>query len=326
MSFADLAIREAIVAQRAPQEVRWESLSFPRKDREGALALIITFVFLISYVFNMLIVSFAQAALTGNLNVPMRFEELSALSPVVRKEVLTGELSRRIKTMDGVLANEVDSLVESIAGMALVEVLEGIQNPNTLQDQIRNAREINNGGQIALPRSETPSSLPAEYVPPAENNSTLAPSPAPASAPEHPSTPISIAPSLSDPPRTSSPSGSLIVGTEKDKLLASVTKYEPAHAQEITDLLLSLSKKERAMCLFNPDYLKSKIADAKMVLEAEDDEDAEKASVGTTAATVANVPTNIVPAKVEMSKPPSPIITDLPTNGHTETVGKGFPI
>jgi polyadenylate-binding protein len=61
-----------------------------------------------------------------------------------------------------------------------------------------------------------------------------------ASAPEHPSTPISVAASLSTPPCTSSPSGSVAPTTasEGERILAAVTHLEPDRATYLTDLLM----------------------------------------------------------------------------------------
>ena len=78
-----------------------------------------------------------KAALTGTLNLPMRYDDLSALSPVVRKEVLTGELSRRIKSMDVVASNELESVVQTIVGLSLSEVVQGIQDPGKLSEQVQ---------------------------------------------------------------------------------------------------------------------------------------------------------------------------------------------
>src|SRR6266481_4125343 len=87
-------------------------------------------------------------------------------------------------------------------------------------------------------------------------------------APEHPSTPLSLSASLSTPPCTSSPSGSIMPGTsEKDCLMAVVVRLELKNATEITDLLMSLSKRECALCLFNSKVLKNKVAEANEVLE-----------------------------------------------------------
>lgn len=208
----------------------------------------------------------------GTLNLPMRFEELSSLSNPVRKEVLTGELTRRLRNINSVQPGEVDSLVKSLTELSLPEVVEGINNPEVLANQVQK-----------LKAPPTPEATPQRPISVAPSSSVESPQQAPsvvslastpippASAPEHPSTPISYATSISDVPRTSSPAGSIMLGSEKDKLLASVTRLHPAHAAVITDLLLSLPKKERALCLFNPEYLRNKVAEAVDVLEADDD-------------------------------------------------------
>ncbi|KAL8279783.1 hypothetical protein RQP46_007878 [Phenoliferia psychrophenolica] len=59
--------------------------------------------------------------------------------------------------------------------------------------------------------------------------------------------------------------------SEQDRLLAAVRKLEPSQASEIVELLMGLPKKERAMCLFNPEHLKSKIADALIILTPDSD-------------------------------------------------------
>lgn len=197
----------------------------------------------------------------------MRYDDLAALSPVVRKEVLTGELSRRVKASDSVPANELDTVVESLVALSLSEVVAGIQDPSKLAEQVASAR--------AALKPKTPS--PVKSVSPANSQdsrvldqSQLA---ATASAPEHPSTPISISASLSTPPRTSSPSGSVPPTSERDRMAAAVAKIEPSRQAGLVELLMSLPKRERAMCLFNVEVLRVKIADAKMVLDSSDGEE-----------------------------------------------------
>src|SRR6266481_7891110 len=65
-----------------------------------------------------------KAALVGNLNLPMCYDELSALSPVVRREVLTGELSRRIKDVPRISVVDInmDNVVEVHHGLTLHQV------------------------------------------------------------------------------------------------------------------------------------------------------------------------------------------------------------
>ena len=62
----------------------------------------------------------------------MRYDDLSALSPVVRKEVLSGELSRRLKSMDSVSGNEIDAVVESIVSLSLIVVCSAFRGMGIL--------------------------------------------------------------------------------------------------------------------------------------------------------------------------------------------------
>ncbi|KAG9029416.1 hypothetical protein FS837_003564 [Tulasnella sp. UAMH 9824] len=226
--------------------------------------------------------SYYQAALAGTLGLGYQHEELSALSPVVRRDVLTGELTRQVKSLETVPSNDVASIVESLVNLSLADVVEAIHNKEILKEQVEKVA----ASQVAAPAPaplapgettlESPGPAAPKPVVPEDSKlldpSSLSNTPAPpASAPEHPSTPVSTTGSLSDYPRTSSPSGSLLLGSEKDKLLAAVSRVDASHAPDITNLLMSLSKKERAMCLFNPDYLKNKVAEAKAVLEADEE-------------------------------------------------------
>jgi polyadenylate-binding protein len=202
----------------------------------------------------------------------MRYDDLSALSPVVRKEVLTGELSRRLKLMPIVPSAEVDAIVESLVGLSLSDVVSAIQDPIKLDDQIQRTRNaLAMGSSAVTPPEKAPSpanSQDSRLLDPSALNAT-------ASAPEHPSTPISVAASLSTPPRTSSPSGSVAPATaasERERILAAVTRLEPARAVDLTDLLMSLPKRERAMCLFNVEVLRAKLVDARVVLDSDDAE------------------------------------------------------
>ncbi|EGO29612.1 hypothetical protein SERLADRAFT_433578 [Serpula lacrymans var. lacrymans S7.9] len=216
--------------------------------------------------------SYYNAALTGTLNLPMRYDDLAALSPVVRKEVLTGELSRRIKATDSVPAGDIDTVVESLVSLSLSEVVSGFQDPAKFTDQIQNARKSLKTSKSPSPPAKSPSpsnSQDSRLLDPNALNAT-------ASAPEHPSTPISISASLSTPPRTSSPSGSVPPTSEKDRMAAAVSKLESSRQGELTELLMSLPKRERAMCLFNVEVLRAKIADAKMVLESDEVDEPQK--------------------------------------------------
>jgi polyadenylate-binding protein len=196
----------------------------------------------------------------------MRYDDLAALSPVVRKEVLTGELSRRVKAMDTVPAKDVNTIVESLVGLSLSEVVSGIQDPAKLEEQVQGIKAKTFKGSPSEQSPSPSASQDSRLLDPASLNAT-------ASAPEHPSTPISFNDNLAPtPPRSSSPSGSVAPSSERDRILAAVSKLETSRQGEITDLIMSLPKRERAMCLFNPEILRAKIADGKMVLDSDDGE------------------------------------------------------
>jgi len=56
-------------------------------------------------------------------------------------------------------------------------------------------------------------------------------------------------------------------------MVAAISKLEKAHVSDLTELLMSLPKRDRALCLFNTEVLRVKIADAKVVLESDDSDD-----------------------------------------------------
>lgn len=239
-----------------------------------------------------------KAALTGTLHMPLSYDELSGLSPVVRHEVLTGELMRRLRSFPEVKEEEIDVVVRQLLSQPLDTTCSGLQNSGVLLEQIRAAKDV-------LGLSEpSPIPTPAVQANPygsevslgSQSNSTLLDSntlAATASAPEHPSTPVSFTPSINTPPRTASPTGSIAPGTEKERLLMAVTNLDPARyknvptkAADVTEMLLSLSKKERAMCLFSAEYLRTKVESARSILDALAEEE-EPASSGQTQATAA---------------------------------------
>ncbi|KAG8720467.1 hypothetical protein FRC08_000193 [Ceratobasidium sp. 394] len=251
--------------------------------------------------------SYYAAALTGSLNVPMQYEELATLTPVVRRDVLTGELTRRLKSAEGVQEGEIDALADSIVNLDLKEVVHGIQTPSVFAEQIRAARQALNGTSngVSPPSSDGGAEGKSGYAPPS-------------SAPEHPSTPLSFSGSIASPPRTSSPSGSMMFSldgsklSERERLARAVARIEPNKSQEITDLLLSLSKRERALCLFNAEYLRTKVSEAKEVVDVLNLDD----KVGDdTSSTPAKPPTTPQKSKTAPVVDVSPHTPDLSSRG-----------
>jgi len=77
---------------------------------------------------------------------------------------------------------------------------------------------------------------------------------------------------------TSSPSGSVAPISDRECLISAASHLE-SDADKcgvITDLLLTLTKMVRALCVFNVEYLKTKVAEAREVLEADDAKDVAK--------------------------------------------------
>jgi polyadenylate-binding protein len=205
--------------------------------------------------------------------MPITYNSLSTLSTVVRKEVLTGEVSRQVKSLDAVDDKDVDVIVESIVSLSLSNVLQIIEDPTKLKDQVEHFKS-------KLPSTETPEEVPSR--PGSETtsqDSRLLDNNAAASAPEHPSTPVSLSPA-----RTSSPAGSMPPVSERDRLFAAIAKLESSRQTDLTELIMSLPRRERALCLFNTEVLRAKLVDAKIVLDSEsaDEEDSKPSDTQST--------------------------------------------
>jgi len=248
--------------------------------------------------------------LNGNLNVPLTYNSLTTLSPVVRKEVLTGEFSRRVKNYDAVSDKAAEALVESLVSLSLSNVLQYLEDSEKLKDQV----EIY---QSKFPKEEIIEPSPSRTVSEASQDSRiLEMNNATASAPEHPSTPVSVSPSILTPPRTSSPAGSVPPVSERDRLYAAITRLESSRQSELTDLVMSLPKRERAMCLFNTEILRAKLVDAKMVLESDEvEEDGKATDTQSTKSAPAPVPVTPQAKKTAPLLDASPHTPDLSSRG-----------
>ena len=92
-------------------------------------------------------------------------------------------------------------------------------------------------------------------------------------------------------------------------MFAAIARLETSQVADLTDLLMSLPKRERAMCLFNVEVLRAKIADAKLVLEVDETEEQTPA--------VSTVPVPQTPQQRKVSAPSfdSPQTPDLSSRG-----------
>ena len=71
----------------------------------------------------------------------MRCDDLSALSPAVRTEVLAGELLRRVRETDGVEDDEIEDIVRTMMELSLDQIVCSLQDRHTFLGQIENARQ-----------------------------------------------------------------------------------------------------------------------------------------------------------------------------------------
>jgi polyadenylate-binding protein len=238
--------------------------------------------------------------------MPLNYNSLSALSPVVRKEVLTGELVRKVKATESLGDKDVGALVDSMVSLSLSNVLQYLDDSSKLQEQIQNYK-------VKLLPTETPETNPSRAVSKApSSHASSEVNPATASAPEHPSTPVSMDQSLSTPPRTSSPAGSMPPLSERDRIYGAISRLEPSRQAELTELVMSLPKKDRALCLFNNEILRSKIVDAKAVLDSDDGDVADAQSTKSAPAPVPVTPKKRVVQPASTSSPQTP---DLSSRG-----------
>ena len=215
--------------------------------------------------------SYYAAALNGTLNIPLTYNSLSTLSPVVRREVLSGELNKRVRAMEeakGMDDKGVEEIVEGITSLTLSSVVQILDDSNAGGGRLRE--------RVATYRAKHPEAVLAESPSGSDEQVT-----APAAIPDH----VLAHSNRSTPApqtftRTSSPRGSVPPLSERDRVFAAISKLEKGADEkrlgELVSLVMSLPKRERALCLFNSEVMKSKLEDAKVILDAEETEEGEK--------------------------------------------------
>ncbi|KAG8949429.1 hypothetical protein FRC03_000332, partial [Tulasnella sp. 419] len=209
-----------------------------------------------------------SAAFTGSLGVPMRYQELSALDSSLRRAILIGELTKRLSSMPAqiVAPHEIVDIVVWLTCLDLQEILKGIQNAMILTLQIKRARAALNMEPPKIVKSRI-IPLPEDSPPRSKQLLPTASSPEP-SAMEYRSDTITSPRSLIG--SISLPDEAPQDASERERLLSLVSSNisVDAEIQRITALLMTLPKGERAICLFNSEFLLKKIADAKEALDS----------------------------------------------------------
>lgn len=180
-------------------------------------------------------------------------------------------------------------------------------------EQLYEERERHKSHSGSPSRSRSPSTLFSREL--SSSTSTSA-----SVALDQPNEVPSSTPASSEILQTPPPASKLSVpSSEKDRLKEAVgrTVSEENLRDQIVDLLLGLPKKERALCLFNPEHLKLKIEDAKLVLSSSDDEEEDaRKQQRASLPTPRSSPTPVVPPSTPMKKPLSiPTPTSLSALG-----------
>ncbi|KAG9304381.1 hypothetical protein G9A89_019943 [Geosiphon pyriformis] len=162
---------------------------------------------------------------------------LEGLAPKARKEILMSELQKRFRQIPSVPNDEVNPIIEQLVNMKVADVCYMLKDASVLQQKIYEARQ-------KLRTADDP----------------VQPSIANVSAP-------SFVPQ-NYPPQNHPPL------TEREKFFKVIQKVAPHNSEEILEMIMTLSKKERSLCYFNPEVLNRKIQEAAAALEctsADDD-------------------------------------------------------
>ncbi|SJX63558.1 related to polyadenylate-binding protein 3 [Sporisorium reilianum f. sp. reilianum] len=192
--------------------------------------------------------SYFKAGVPADANGLADEEQLRSLSSVVRNELLSGEFTRRVQQVPSIDEAHVDGVVSALLKLKLGDAVEALNNPISLIQRVNDARE-------QLAQSPAPASMQAPSMLGAQNPAMLG---------------VQAQSSVSS---TSSNGEGGASSKERERLLKAVRSVAEADApvEDITDMLASLPKKDRALALFNPEFLKQKVDEAKDILDITDD-------------------------------------------------------
>ncbi|CAG8627191.1 9764_t:CDS:2 [Cetraspora pellucida] len=172
-------------------------------------------------------------------------EDLSGLAPKARREVLMSELQKRFKYIPSIPQEEVNPIIDHLLNMKTPEVLHILKDATSLSQKITEARHHLFNEKKRRSSEEAPSVTAVITT-----NSNV----------HNVQGPTSQVP-------------------QREKFLKSIKKLCSRNNDEILELIMSLSQKERSLCYFNSDYLTKKILEANQALEAVNcDEDVQASS------------------------------------------------
>ncbi|SNX84914.1 related to polyadenylate-binding protein 3 [Melanopsichium pennsylvanicum] len=226
--------------------------------------------------------SYFKAGVPSDANGLADEEQLRSLSNVVRDELLSGEFTRRVQQLPSIKEAQVDDIVSELLKLKLGDAVDALNNPISLIQRVNEARE-------RLPQLELSTSglsTPATPV-----------TPGPLSSGHSDLLGVQTQRSVSGLSSSSSIADGNASSKERERLLKAVISVCEAGApvEDITDMLASLPKKDRALILFNPEFLKQKVEEAKEILDITDESGEDLThSRGTDGATAASAASNVL--------------------------------
>lgn len=167
--------------------------------------------------------------------------------------MLNGELQRKVRALESVPLAHMDAVVEELLSQPLVNVVQGLHDPDIFASQVKTATERVEQKNGNPPLDSLVGLSALSLSSPASNSEPLG--------------------TINTPPISSAHSGAVTPSSEQERLAAAVGRlgFDTGAQVAIVELLLTLPKKERALCIFNQEYLRSKVTEAQYVLHAEDD-------------------------------------------------------
>lgn len=198
--------------------------------------------------------------------------ELSRMEPAERDDIIMTEFIKRARELPGSNDADVLTVVRGLVECTLTDQIRALNDQRTFERLAAQVKEGMAGEKEVKEKDDAKTPKPATAKLPAEDAPAAADGKESKGSPEPPKNGATSSPSTDAAAASSSPK------TERERLGEAVAKLLPeassSSVNDIADLLAGLPKKERAMALFNGDYLKTKVDEAKAILEmAGDDEE-----------------------------------------------------
>lgn len=218
----------------------------------------------------------ADAGFPATVNAGFDEVELAGMDEEDRSNLILGEFIKRSQALPELAADE-DQIRQVVLGLSQLNLADQVKALNDPAQFKRSVTTISHGGVSPATQTAELSGNPAA-TPVAESIANPI-SPSSLAAPTHLAVPQVNGSSLSGASDAVSVTSNNAAASSKERarLLSAVSQLMPSGSpiEDVTDLLAGMTKKDRAMALFNRDFLKIKVDEAKEILDitADDGED-----------------------------------------------------